>query len=133
MTTQTNTQTTLDDLTQQFAQWRASRPNKRTAVPEHLRRQALTLLSLHRKSHLIKALNINYQMLKNWQSAAEHFASDHPAFVALDTQSLPDHSASLSCFTLTYACGETLQVNGQFSLAQLTALAQGLSPVRGGA
>jgi hypothetical protein len=70
---------------------------------------------------------INYQMLKNWQSAAEHFASDHPAFVALDTHVLPDHSTSASCFTLTYACGETLQVNGQFSLAQLTALAQGLS------
>ncbi|MEJ2072786.1 MAG: hypothetical protein P8X79_04925 [Reinekea sp.] len=70
-------------------------------------------------------------MLKNRQAAAEYFVSDHPAFVALDTQSLPDHSASLSCFTLTYACGETLQVNGEFSLAQLTALAQGLSPVRG--
>ena len=131
MTTQTEESTPvspLDALAEKFTQWRAARANRRTAVPTPLRHQAIELLKDYRKSHVIKALGINNNMLKNWQGQhTEPPASD--TFVSLNV-AMPATEPNLA-FTLTYSQGATLHIKGNFSLPQLTAFAQGLCPLAG--
>lgn len=86
--------------TAQFNHWRITRANRRTSVPDTLRKQAFELLTDYRKNHVIKALNINNNMLKNWQAQE---------------------------LTLTYAQDTEIKLKGNFSLAQLTALIQGFT------
>lgn len=59
-------QLSLSELQHAFAHWRQRRQPR--SVPEELRQQALGLLLRHSRTELIRALGINYSMLKRWQS-----------------------------------------------------------------
>ena len=115
----------LDKCADKFTQWRATRENRRTPVPASLRQQALDLLNDYRKSHVIKALGINNTMLKNWQGKETDSPPATP-FIPLKTETT--ETASPLALTLS---DSQLHVTGNFSLAQLTAFAQGLCPTPG--
>lgn len=115
----------LDALATQFSDWRASRANRRTSVPEDLRNQALELLKSYRKSHVIKALGINSNMLKNWQERNVSLLPSN-TFISLKTETSP--TTPIFELTLTYSQGDEIRLKGDFSLAQLTAFAQGFRP-----
>ena len=126
---------TLASVTLQFSDWRAARGNKRSRVPGDLRQQAMALLDHYPQSHVIEALRINSQMLKNWQQALLSEPSSEPSsdFVELTspgsypvaTRASSEQSVE---FTLRYASGQSVHCQGSLTLDQITALARGLCP-----
>lgn len=117
----------LSALTAEFKTWRAQRLSRRTPVPDDLRRKALSLLNLCRRSHIIKALGINSTMLKAWQSQA--FAvTEQTEFVPLKFVSAAESGQPPALdLTLSNRAGQKVSLKGDFSAAQLVLIAQALS------
>lgn len=126
---------TLTSVVQKFSDWRATRVNKRSRVPDDLRLLAIALLEQYPKSHVIEALRINNKMLKNWQHALSSESASESSFGFVELTSPKAYpvvtqvpSESSVSFTLLYASGQSVQCQGSLTLDQLTALARGLCP-----
>lgn len=117
----------LSALRAEFKTWRAQRLSRRTPVPDDLRRKALSLLNLCRRSHIIKALGINSTMLKAWQSQVSA-PTGQTEFVPLNVVSAAESVQPSSLdLTLSNHAGQQVILQGDFSATQLALLAQALS------
>lgn len=117
----------LSALAAEFKAWRAQRPSRRTPIPHDLRRKALSLLNLCRRSHIITALGINSTMLKAWQGEVPAPAGQ-TEFVPLNLVSAADSVQPPSVdLTLSNHAGQKVMLQGEFSGAQLALIAKALS------
>ena len=119
----------LHQLVKEFNSWRKRRSHPRSPVPIHLRQQAVRLLPHHRKSHLVQALGVTPQMLKQWRDALSETegALVESPFIAVTLSDEPVVSDALPVdLTLTLQHPNRIHIQGQLSLPQLTAVMRGL-------
>jgi hypothetical protein len=131
----TATHLNLESVQLAFRQWRETKSHCRAPFPDHLRHQALALLSTHRPSVIQKALGISDSMFKNWQGMAPQLNKPlrerHPQPPSLPQDFVPlslsfDSSAPLANATLptitvelTLNQGGRLQLHGALTADQL--------------
>jgi len=120
----------LDAVAQQFNQWRNNRAHRNVPIPIELKRRAIALLQSHSKKQVTLALGINHKMLTQWQKSLQEISTEPPGFIELNLDhekpfATPAGSGHLH-LTVRYD-GRHLQINGAFSVADVTALIQSLS------
>ena len=94
-----------------FEQWRANKPARNSATPEHLRLQALALLSHYSKTTIVTKLRISTEQFNRW-CLAHKTPNELPHFIQLPpVQSLPD---SLS-IELKFRNGNELIFSGELN------------------
>lgn len=71
----------LEALAEQFSNWRSSKDKSRN-TPEHLVKSAVDAIDHHSKTEILKALRINNNTLKRWES---QFKEPETQFVELPT------------------------------------------------
>ena len=112
----------LSEAEAAFSHWRQTRTSLLT--PELLKRQALSLLSHYRISHVCKRLRVNHQTLKRWRQQYQPESNAVP-FIELPPQSTKQPpslspSSPAMCLTLSrhLSDGNTLSVQGELSQPQ---------------
>lgn len=95
----------LNEVQQQFEQWRQVRGKRKAPIPEALRQQALLLCEQHPISQVAQVLRINYSMIKAWRQA--QVSAD---FVPLLLS--PPAPVSALQVTLSHPGGTQLHVQG---------------------
>ena len=105
---------TLESVQLAFHQWRQTKPHRLAPFPDHLRHQALALLSTHSPNTIKRTLRISATMFKRWQDPIpqdsqlsrqqnQHPPSLHHDFVPLslsfDTPT-PQANATLPAITI---------------------------------
>ena len=79
---------TLEEVRDQFAQWRTTRPKGRNRIPDELWQRAIDLVGCHTVNEVARSLSLNHSELKSRYEAGHLPAStpvspDHPRFVEL--------------------------------------------------
>ena len=101
-----------------FEQWRNNKPSRSTAIPAHLRQQAIALLPHYSKTVIVKKLRITNEQFNTWLTAkSSNDASPH--FISLPNATLITESLSVD---LKFNNGNCLTASGKLSetlLAQL--------------
>lgn len=116
----------LQSLTDAFADWRQSRPHRRSPVPDNLRQQTVAMLTQHSFAQVKDALGITRKMLNGWCHHDDSFCED-TAFISLPLSEphVPENLASIT-LTLTLNSAQQVCLEGVFSQEQLTALMRGV-------
>jgi len=121
-------------VSEEFTQWRGRRTQGRSKIPEHLRHQAISLLSHHPKSRVTRALGITGDMLNRWQNHQPTEGDGEPLFDVISLNPSHEetavHQAAVD-LVLTVNAQHSIRVQGPLSLAQLTALMRGVLPESG--
>lgn len=101
-----------------FEQWRNNKPSRSSATPEHLRQQAIALLSHYSKTAIVKKLRISNEQFNTWLTAYPSTDAS-PHFISLPNVTQVTESLSIE---LKFNNGNCLTASGELSeslLAQL--------------
>ena len=125
-----NNTPSIDAVAQQLNQWRNNRAHRNIPIPIEFKRRAIALLQNHSKKQVTLALGINHKMLTQWQKSLQEISTEPPGFIelSLDHEEPLDTPADSGPLNLTVRYdGNQLQINGAFSVADVTALIQNLN------
>jgi hypothetical protein len=69
----------LNEVKQEFINWRENRPGKKGATPEELKSKVIKLLETYTMTQVSKELSVYPKQLKNWQNSL-HNSSESPNY-----------------------------------------------------
>ena len=128
-----NNNITLESVQSDFQQWRSTKPNPRSRIPDDLKTKAISLLADIKSSKITKALGISSAMLNTWSgSITKNTDAPHEVeFIALplDINAAPTEDLTLS---MTQPNGNQWCLQGSVSESQLTLFIQTIGTLAGG-
>ena len=128
-----NNNITLESVQSDFQQWRSTKPNPRSRIPNDLKTKASSLLADIKSSKITKALGISSAMLNTWSGSITK-NTDTPReveFIALplDINATPTEDLTLS---MTQPNGNQWCLQGNVSESQLALFIQTIGTLAGG-
>lgn len=117
-------QLSIDGVAQKFQDWRSRKKYKQQPIPDYLRDYAIRLSKHHKRSEVLKALQIHPSCLDRW---AKEENSKVNGFFELHTdvtppkEGKPDKNITI---TFTGSEGRKLELTGHFSMAEISEMAK---------
>ena len=127
-----NNNITLESVQSDFQQWRSTKPNPRSRIPDDLKTKATSLLTDIKSSKITKALGISSAMLNTWSGSITK-NTDTPReveFIALplDINATPTEDLTLS---ITQPNGNQWCLQGNVSESHLVLFIQTIGTLTG--